>query len=291
MPITAVVLVIASAFLHATWNLLAKDSRGGPLFFWQALVASGFVFLVPFLVLLSQNPIPANGWVWIAATGVLHTAYFSTLAIAYVRADLSLAYPIARGLGPTLVLIVSIGFLAESLTPMGIAGVVAVVMGIYTITVRRMTLAAWRAPLTTLIRPEGRYATATGVFIAAYTLVDKQGVQVVHPLVYIYLMFVLSAVGATAILLTHQRNWKATRELRTWRKATAVAVLWVSAYSLVLFALRLAPAAYVSAARELSIVIGTGLGVFVLREQGGPTRLIGATSIALGVALIAISSY
>ncbi|HCU73413.1 MAG TPA: hypothetical protein DGO43_06340, partial [Chloroflexi bacterium] len=196
-----------------------------------------------------------------------------------------------RGLGPTLVLIVSIGFLAESLTPMGIAGVVAVVMGIYTITVRRMTLAAWRAPLTTLIRPEGRYATATGVFIAAYTLVDKQGVQVVHPLVYIYLMFVLSAVGATAILLTHQRNWKATRELRTWRKATAVAVLWVSAYSLVLFALRLAPAAYVSAARELSIVIGTGLGVFVLREQGGPTRLIGATSIALGVALIAISSY
>ena len=291
MPITAVVLVIASAFLHATWNLLAKDSRGGPLFFWQALVASGFVFLVPFLVLLSQNPIPANGWVWIAATGVLHTAYFSTLAIAYVRADLSLAYPIARGLGPTLVLIVSIGFLAESLTPMGIAGVVAVVMGIYTITVRRMTLAAWRAPLTTLIRPEGRYATATGVFIAAYTLVDKQGVQVVHPLVYIYLMFVLSAVGATAILLTHQRNWKATRELRTWRKATAVAVLWVSAYSLVLFALRLAPAAYVSAARELSIVIGTGLGVFVLREQGGPTRLIGATSIAIGVALIAISSY
>ena len=291
MPITAVVLVIASAFLHATWNLLAKDSRGGPLFFWQALVASGFVFLVPFLVLLSQNPIPANGWVWIAATGVLHTAYFSTLAIAYVRADLSLAYPIARGLGPTLVLIVSIGFLAESLTPMGIAGVVAVVMGIYTITVRRMTLAAWRAPLTTLIRPEGRYATATGVFIAAYTLVDKQGVQVFHPLVYIYLMFVLSAVGATAILLTHQRNWKATRELKTWRKATAVAVLWVSAYSLVLFALRLAPAAYVSAARELSIVIGTGLGVFVLREQGGPTRLIGATSIALGVALIAISSY
>ena len=291
MPITAVVLVIASAFLHATWNLLAKDSRGGPLFFWQALVASGFVFLVPFLVLLSQNPIPANGWVWIAATGVLHTAYFSTLAIAYVRADLSLAYPIARGLGPTLVLIVSIGFLAESLTPLGIVGVVAVVMGIYTITVRRMTLAAWRAPLTTLIRPEGRYATATGVFIAAYTLVDKQGVQVVHPLVYIYLMFVLSAVGATAILLTHQRNWKATRELRTWSKATAVAVLWISAYSLVLFALRLAPAAYVSAARELSIVIGTGLGVFVLREQGGPTRLIGATSIAIGVALIAISSY
>lgn len=291
MPITAVVLVIASAFLHATWNLLAKDSRGGPLFFWQALVASVFVFLVPFLVLLSQNPIPTNGWVWIAATGVLHTAYFSTLAIAYVRADLSLAYPIARGLGPTLVLIVSIGFLAESLTPLGIVGVVAVVMGIYTITVRRMTLAAWRAPLTTLIRPEGRYAAATGIFIAAYTLVDKQGVQLVHPLVYIYLMFVLSAVGATAILLTHQRNWKATRELHTWRKATAVAVLWISAYSLVLFALRLAPAAYVSAARELSIVIGTGLGVFVLREQGGPTRLIGATSIAIGVALIAISSY
>lgn len=291
MPITVVVLVVVSSFLHATWNLLAKNSRGGPLFFWQALVASVFVFLVPFLVLLSQNPIPVNGWVWIAATGLLHVAYFSTLSIAYMRADLSLAYPIARGLGPTLVLIVSISLLAESLTPLGIGGVVAVVMGIYTITVRRMTLAAWQAPLATLIRPEGRYAAATGVLIAAYTLVDKQGVQLVHPLVYIYLMFALSAVGVTALLLTHQRNWKATRELRTWRTATAVAVLWISAYSLVLFALRLAPAAYVAAARELSIVIGTGLGVFVLKEKGGPTRLIGATSIATGVALIAISSY
>jgi drug/metabolite transporter (DMT)-like permease len=291
VPVTAVVLVITSAFLHATWNLLAKNSRGGPIFFWQALVASVVVFLAPFLVMLNQNPIPVNGWVWIAATGLLHAAYFSTLSIAYVRADLSVAYPIARGLGPIIVLIVSISLLAESLTPLGIAGVFAVVIGIYTVTVPRMTLSAWRTPLTTLIRPEGRYATATGIFIAAYTLVDKQGVQLVHPLVYVYLMFVLSAVGVTILLLAHQRNWKATTELRTWRKATIVAVLWISAYSLVLFALRLAPAAYVAAARELSIVIGTGLGVFVLKEKGGPTRLIGATSIATGVALIAISSY
>ena len=291
MPVTAVILVVVSAFLHATWNLLAKNSRDGPLFFWQALVASVLIFLGPFLVLVKQNPIPADGWVWIAVTGLLHTAYFSTLATAYVRADLSLAYPIARGLGPIIVLIVSASFLVESITPVGIAGVFAVALGIYTITVRRMTLASWLAPLTTLIRPEGRYAAATGVFIAAYTLVDKQGVQLVHPLVYVYLMFLLSAVGVTALLLTHQRNWKAATELRTWRKAIAVAVLSISAYSLVLFALRLAPAAYVAAARELSIVIGTGLGVFVLGEKGGATRLVGATSIAIGVALISISSH
>ena len=113
---------------------------------WQALVASVVIFLAPFLVLLSQHPIPPQGWIWIALTGLLHTFYFRTLAAAYRRADLSVAYPIARGLGPALVLVLAVGVLGESVSPLGVAGILAVVLGIYAINIRPNQPGSWLGP-------------------------------------------------------------------------------------------------------------------------------------------------
>lgn len=289
MQISAVILVIVSAFLHASWNLMAKQNRGDYLFFWQALIATVVLFLAPFIVLVSQNPIPPDAWVWIVITGVLHTLYFSTLATAYRRADFSVVYPIARGLAPVLVLIISVSVLRESVTPLGVSGVLVVVIGVYTINIRGPKLSAWLNPIAVLIRPKGRYAVATGILIAAYTLVDKQGVSLVHPLVYVYLLFAASALGVTATLVTHRPIWNPILDLQQWGRATGMAILWVSAYGLVLFALRIAPTAYVAAMRETGIVIGAALGILAMREFGGYIRIIGAGIVACGVGMIAFS--
>lgn len=289
MPVGALALVLVSAVLHASWNLLAKHNRGSSLFFVQALVASIVIFLVPFLILLAQNPIPPEGWIWIVLTGILHTFYFHTLAAAYRRADLSVAYPIARGLGPALVLVLAAGAFGERVSPLGVAGVLAVVVGIYTINIRRDQPGAWLAPIRALAHPEGRYAAATGVLIAAYTLIDNQGVSVVHPLVYIYLIFVLSTLGVLATSAVRRSERTSLRQLRPSGQAIAVAILWVAAYSLVLIALNMAPTPYVSAARELSIVIGAALGVLFLREPFRRERIAGAALIAAGVATIAVA--
>ena len=289
MPVAALALILVSAVLHASWNLLAKLNRGNSLFFWQALVAAAVIFLAPFIVLLAQNPIPPEGWIWIAVTSLLHTFYFRTLAAAYRRADLSVAYPIARGLGPALVLVLAAGVFRETVSALGVTGVLTVVLGIYLINFQRGHPGSWRAPFLSLARPEGRYAAATGVLIAAYTLVDNQGVSVVHPLVYIYLMFVLSAVGVLVTFAVHPPDWTALRPRRTWVQAAAVAVLSIVAYSLVLVALTMAPTPYVSAARELSIVIGAGLGVLFLGEPLRRERIGGAALIAAGVATIAVA--
>ena len=289
MPLGALALILISSVLHASWNLLAKHNRGSSLFFFQALLASVVIFLIPFLILLAQNPIPPEGWIWIAATGLLHTFYFHTLAAAYRRADLSVAYPIARGLGPALVLVLAAGVFGERVSPLGVGGVLAVVLGIYSINIRRHQPGAWLAPFLALARPEGRYAAATGVLIAAYTLVDNQGVAVVHPLVYIYLMFALSALGVLMIFAVHPSERPSLPQLRPSGQALAVAVLWIAAYSLVLIALNMAPTPYVSAARELSIVIGAALGVLFLREPLRRERIAGALLIAAGVATIAVA--
>jgi drug/metabolite transporter (DMT)-like permease len=289
MHISAVILVVVSAFLHASWNLIAKQNRGNYLFFWQALIATVLLFLAPFIVLVSQNPIPTDAWVWIVMTGVLHTLYFSTLATAYRRADLSVVYPIARGLAPVLVLIISVSVLRESVTPLGVSGVLVVVIGVYTINIRVPKLSAWLTPIAVLFRSKGRYAVATGILIAAYTIVDKQGVSLVHPLVYVYLLFAASALGVTATLVTHRPIWNPILDLHQWGRATGMAILWVSAYGLVLFALQIAPTAYVAAMRETGIVIGAALGILAMREIGGYIRIIGAGIVACGVGMIALS--
>ncbi len=289
MSAVALALVLSSAVMHAGWNLLAKGGRGGVGFFWAALVASVLIYLPAFIVLLILNPIPPVGWAWIAATGALHTAYFWTLATAYERADLSVVYPIARGLGPTLVLVASLSFLREPVGTLGIVGVLAVVLGVYAINLHDLRPRAWFTPVRALVRPEGRYAVLTGILIAAYTLVDKRGVGEVHPVVYVYLMFALSAAGLTGpVALRHGRRFWSTLDLQPWRVA-AVSVLWLAAYLLVLFALRLAPTPYVAATREISVVFGTGLGVAVLREPRRAQRLVGALAIAAGVILIGLA--
>lgn len=289
MPPFALGLVLIAATLHAVWNLLAKQSRGDPAFFWLALTASSVLYLPAFVVAVIQNPIPALGWVWIIATGALHAAYFWSLAAAYRQSDFSVAYPLARGLGPTLVLIVSVAILGEPISPVGLAGVLLVVIGIFTVNLRGFRPRDWlEAPLL-LLKPSGRYATLTGVLVATYTLVDKQGVSIVNPVVYVYLMFVLSAVGITPFVL-------GKRGLRRWhpdsirlRDVGVVAILWVATYLLVLIALTQAPTAYVSAAREASIVIGAALGILVLHEPRRAPRLVGVAAIATGVILVAVA--
>ena len=70
---------------------------------------------------------------------------------------------------------------------------------------------------------------------------------------------------------------------------TLVAILWVAAYLLVLIALTLAPAPYVAAAREVSILIGAALGMTLLHEPRHAPRFIGAGAIAAGAALVALA--
>ena len=69
----------------------------------------------------------------------------------------------------------------------------------------------------------------------------------------------------------------------------ALGVAAGAAYLLVLLALRLASAPAVSAVRETSVVIATALAAVVLHERVGPSRLAGATLVAAGVALLAVS--
>jgi drug/metabolite transporter (DMT)-like permease len=130
-------------------------------------------------------------------------------------------------------------------------------------------------------------ALATGAFIAGYTLVDKEGLKHAAPIPYIELVLVAPAVLYTAWI--GRVRGRAALRAETTPMLAVIGVVLFGTYVLVLEALKLASAPSVSAVRETSVVVATGLAVVILREHVTVTRFAGAVLVAGGVALLALS--
>ena len=181
-------LVLLSAVIHAGWNLLAKRGMNQEVFIWLAQIGIGVLLLPLGLFLLIRYPIDGTGWVFVAGTVLLHIFYFLFLGRGYARADLSVVYPIARGMGPAVVPILGVLVLGESVSPPAIAGIVTVVAGIYTVYWWGRFRLILSDPLKLFKEPGTRYALLTGATIASYSIWDKVGVSHVTPFLYMYLM-------------------------------------------------------------------------------------------------------
>ena len=283
-------LVLLSSVAHATWNLLLKRSADKEVFVWSMLVAGSFLLSPLGVVLLWHNPIAPPGW-WLAlATVILHILYFLLLGRGYARGDLSLVYPIARGMGPLLVPVLAVLVLGESIAPPAILGVASIVVGIYIVSWWGNFHLVLRQPLSFLRHGGTLYALLTGLTIAVYSLVDKRGVAQVQPFLYMYLLTLGSALGLLPYIA---RNKGLELVRREWRlnalPIVAAGLLTFSAYGLVLTALALSRVSYVAPAREVGIVIGVLMGVVLLKEPFGAGRLLGSAFIVLGLLLIALS--
>ena len=147
-----------------------------------------------------------------------------------------------------------------------------------------------RRPLAFLTDSATRYAILTGLTIAIYALIDKRGVSHVQPFLYMYLM-TLGSAAALAPYVLRKQGWTAVR--REGRVSllpiTGAGLLTFLAYGLVLTAFSLSRVSYVAPAREIGIVIGVLMGVFILKEPFGGGRLLGSGFIVLGLGLIAFS--
>jgi drug/metabolite transporter (DMT)-like permease len=212
----------------------------------------------------------AAAWPFIAVSSVLEVAYFALLATAYRYGELSVVYPLARGLAPVLVLIGTI----TSVTGHQILGVLLVASGVL------------------LVRGfhPGRgtgFGVAIACCIASYTVVDKHGVAHASPLAYLELVSVfLAAAYLSAFVVV--RGAAAVRGAFGWRPVVAGAATF-AAYGLVLEALTLAPAASVAAVRETSVLFGALLGWVVLKERATRWRVGGVVLVTTGVVLVSLS--
>ncbi len=288
MTLLALLLVLAAALAHATWNLLLKRSGRPLIYTWNICVAGTIATLPVALYVLSGSTISLTGWGFFLGTAVIHAFYFTLLAQAYEHGDMSLVYPLARGMGVALTPIGAVLILGEHISlPQGL-GIAGIVMGLLILQIppdlSKQTLAAHFRPAAGLI-----FAVVTGMTIATYSLWDKVGVSHVPPLLYVTGAFLGPAITMSWLLRRRVKEL-----IGTWRvhpvTMGAGAVLSPLAYSLALVALSIAQVSQVAPLREVGVVIGTVLGIIVLREQSPVPRIGGATVIALGAIVLAYSS-
>jgi drug/metabolite transporter (DMT)-like permease len=265
-------LVLGAAILHASWNAMVRGSgdRGATL----AGVAGSHALVGLGMILLA--PLPAReSWGPLAVSVIVHYAYYVLLFQAYRLGDLSLVYPVSRGLSPLLVAVSAAILIGETLTPGGWAGLAAISGGILLLAAQARGAAASRAAVLV--------ALVLGVSIAVYSVSDGIGIRASGtPLGYIGWLFLLEFPIPVAIWLLRARARRAVP-----RRGTIIGlaggVFSVAAYGLVLYANTLAPLGAVSAIRESSVIIAALIGVLVFGERPWKGRVVAAALVAAGV--------
>lgn len=273
MPLTALLLALAAASVHALWNLLLARARDPEAATAVALVAAVIVFapVAPFAWGMEREV-----WPYLAVTSCLQLLYFALLITGYRKAEVSVVYPVARGVAPVLVLLAGIAVLGYGTSWTQAAGVVLVGLGVLAIRGFRRG-----ADLTGVV-----FGLLIAAVIASYTLVDKRGLDHATPIAYLEASMIAPAVLYAAWVARMRGGAVALRSELT-RSSVAAGIATFSAYALVLAALERASAASVAAVRETSVVIATLLAAVLLKEQVTPARLTGAILVAGGVATLA----
>ncbi|MCU1412815.1 MAG: hypothetical protein JWN80_155 [Microbacteriaceae bacterium] len=280
-------LIIAAAFAHAAWNLAAKRAgASGVAFVWLSSAVSAVLLLPIGLITLIVMHADLGIWALAASvSGVFQALYFVLLQRGYRHGELSVVYPLARGTGPIVSVILAIAILGERPAVIGIVGGLVIVGGILVIGLTaRGSLDPAKARAGVL------FGVLTGFTIAAYTLWDSNAVTVlaVAPLAMTWGATTTQTVLIAPLALRHPsligEAWRAH-----WREVLVVGVLSPLAYGLVLFALQIAPVALVAPGRELSVVLASLAGLFLLHEGHARQRLIGAAIVLVGIVLIALA--
>ena len=276
MDLHVLALVLLAAAAHAAWNAWLKDS--GDKLSSMAALSVGWLIVGCISIPIVGVPSLAS-WPYLLASTVVHTGYALLLISAYRHAEFSLAYPIARGTAPMLVALCAPLFVSEYLEGPGFFAVTLIVIGIFLIGMfgNERGLGGRRAVLLSL---------ATGVMIAAYTMIDGQGARAgSNP--HAYVAWLLALLAFPIIVLSKRRLNKNLKSLFAdhWQKSVPIVVLSALAYWVVIWAMTVAPMALVAAARETSILFAALVSWGVLREKVRPLRWAGVIVTLIGLVL------
>ncbi|MFE5207546.1 EamA family transporter [Streptomyces sp. NPDC056600] len=272
-----VAAVVLAAVAHASWNALAHGITDKLTGF--TLIAGGGALIG--VAAMPLVPVPAAGaWPYLLGSGVLHVVYYALLMRSFKLGDFGQAYPIARGTAPLVVTVLAAVFADEVPDGWAMAGVAVSCLGLTAVALwglrgRRPDWAAIGA------------AFATGLAIAAYTVVDGLGVRAAGsaPGYTAYLM-ALGGLGVPLFAVHRLRG----RTLAVLRPHAALGLLGaglsVAAYGLVLWAQTRGAMAPIAALRESSIIVGAAIGAVFFKERFGMPRMVGAVLMVAGLGLM-----
>ena len=280
MTVFLLVLVLATALMHASWNAIVKVVS-------DRLVSLALVNFTHTLMALAALPfvgLPnSESWPYLIASVVIHQAYYAGLVMQYRFGDLGQVYPLARGASPLLVAAAAWIWAGEAL---GLGALVAILL----ITGGIMYLA-----LSGRGQGGNRLAVAWALFtaltIAGYSVADGLGGRAAgDTLAYIVWLFLLDGLPLPLVLPLLRSPVELAASLRRyWLPGLFGGVLSSTAYGVVIWVMSLAPLAMVTALRETSVIAAALIGTLFLSEPFGGHRILATCLVALGIAVLQFS--
>ena len=293
MTPTFVLLVLLSACIHAVWNCYSKASRSPQIFFFWV---GAFTATIAIIIFTIRPPIiPPTVWIYVVASGLVHSAYWFSLSQAYSSGDISYVYPIARS-APGFVPLFAFLFLQEAISIRGIVGILCIVFSIYLLQQRGEGMR-----LKELIRrtrqQDAIWAYSTLCTVIAYSLIDKKGMSEFHArssllagwqaVSYYLTQAAISVVlhGMSILLRFPKREIMDIARRESKRIIVAGGLVLIS-YTLILFAFTTQKVSYVVAIRQCSVIFAVLLGTYVLKESHAKLRFAATGVMVIGVFLI-----
>ncbi len=276
-------MVLISAVGHVYWNFRLKRALDPAIFAWWLQVFGSGLCLVLAAFSGVRWTVPPAGWACAFATGAVYAAYYCLMAESYNRADLTRAYPIARGVAPVASLALGVLLLGENPSKLGWIGIATVCCGLWVLAFGADQGEPRRASTGVGL------AVMVGLCAAAYSAIDKKGVSLVSPVLYLGLTFAIGSGLQGMVLLAGGRRGAFLREIRNGpvELLSAVTVATLS-YLLVLAAMQSAPVSYIVPLRSTSVLLSLVVGRIWLGERVTLGRAVSGALVVVGIALISL---
>ncbi len=276
MDIKIFLAVLFAAVLHASWNAVIRSN--GDRFQGMLLltVSQGLMGLVMAVFV----PLPSGQiWLWVVASGALHSFYKMFLVAAYQQGDLSRVYPIARGTAPLFVVVVGFFWLPDSVQFKEYMGI-----GLIGIGVMLMAQGVFSSGESRRLIP---FALGSALCTAAYSIVDGLGARIaMDATMFTAWMFVFDGLIFSTITLATRGRKVFIAPHKVWVLGVVAGALSLVTYWIVVWAMTVAPIALVAAVRETSVLFAVLIGVFVLREKISLGKAVAAAVILMGIIII-----
>lgn len=273
-----IAIVLAAALLHAVWNAIVKSAADRTT--TLGLVALGHVIAGGAMVLALPLP-SAESVPYILISTVVHFGYYYMLGQAYQHGDLSVVYPIARGIVPALVSLWAMALVGEVLPLQAWLGIALITVGIQ--------LSNWNALRSGVGRSALLFALGTGVCISIYSVFDGIGVRLSGNTLSYWAWGAFLHLFIAGFVGIRRRKALSDLSLKVWVVGLLGGLVSMAAYGLVLYAKNFAPLGAVSALRETSVIFAALIGFIFLKEGNWIRRLGAAILMAIGVALIGLA--
>lgn len=281
MSLLTFAAVLLSAFLHASWNVAGKKVahiKTIPMFgfFFSGLCLTPFLFL---------EPIDWSQWqsilFFVALSAIIHAIYILGLFKAYEKWDVSIIYPVVRSTGILICAVTSIWFFKEQLSPIGLAGIGLIMLGI----VAKGLVKTFEThnPIDPRAIP---FAIFVGACVGSYLIVDRLAINLISPIQFMPLL----NIGISALLIPYfYVNKPGMMSLALKEHKTSIAIIGFAAmgsYLLILWVFKQSAFGYITSLRESSIIFATAYGYWLLKERITKVQIFSITLMMIGAILI-----